>query len=60
MALAQTVLEKFHPKPSQAYAAFLKFFLRDNFRSEVGSDVVSSAYAKLVGVDVDAKFGDST
>ena len=54
--IAQTVIEKFHPK--QLEAAFSTFFCY-NFRPEVVSDVVSSLGVEQVGMDVCVKFGDS-
>ena len=56
MILAQTVLEKFHPKPSQP--AFRRFF-QDNFRPEVVSDVLSGGDVGQIGMDIAVKFGDS-
>ena len=55
MALAQTVLEKFHPMPFEA--AFSTVF-RDNFQPEVDSDVIYGADVKQVGMDVHVKLGD--
>ena len=57
MIFAQMVLEKFHPKPSEA--AFLTGCIRDNFRPEIVSDVISGVVVELVGADVRVKFGDS-
>ena len=38
--------------------AFSTFFLRDNFRPEVVSDVITSVGVEQVSVDVSVKFGD--
>ena len=56
MILAWTVLEKFHPEPSEA--AFSTVFPY-NFQPEVDNDVISGKAVDNVGMDVPIKFGDS-
>ena len=56
MILALVVLEKFHPKPSQA--AFSTVFPYD-FLPEVENDVISGMAVDNVGMYVPIKFGDS-
>ena len=57
MNLTQTVIEKFHQKPSEA--AFSAGFFRDNFRSVVASDVISGGYMEAGILNVRVKLGDS-
>ena len=57
MILDWTVLEKFHPKPSEAvYSTVFPY----NFRPEVNNDVISCTAVDNVGVDTLVKFGDSS
>ena len=56
MVLAWTVLEKFHPKLSEAVFSTVFPY---NFRLEVGNDVISGRAIENVGMDVAIKFGDS-
>ena len=56
MILAWTVLEKFHPMPSEA--AFSTVFPYSLW-PEVDIDVISVKAVDNVGVDVIVKFGDS-
>ena len=53
MLRASTVLEKFHPKPSEA--EFLSFFLVP-FRPEVDNDVIFGVAVDYVRIDVHLKF----
>ena len=57
MIFESTVLEKFHPKPSEA--VFSTVFFRYNFRLEADNDIISNASGDYVGVDVRVKLGDS-
>ena len=56
MILSLTVLEKFHPMPSEA--VFSTVFFCYNFRVELDNDVVSGVAVDNIGMDVRAKFGD--
>ena len=52
VVLPQTILENFHPKPSDA--ALSKIF-RDNFRQEVDCDVISGLTVYRAGAEVIVK-----
>ena len=55
VVLAQTVVDKCHPKPSEA--VFSTVF-RYNFRPKLVTDVISGVAIENVIVDVPVKFGD--
>ena len=54
--LAQTVLEKFDPKPSEAA---LSIYVRDDSRPNVASNVISGEAVEMVGMDVRVEIGYS-
>ena len=56
--LVQTVLEKFHQKPSEAIFSTVCFYY--NFRPEVDHDVISYVAVDNVSMDVRVKCGDSS
>ena len=56
MIRAETVLEKFHQKPSQA--VFSTVFIRDNSPPEVDSDAISGVAVDNGGMNVQVKFCD--
>ena len=53
---AQTILDKFHPKPSEA--VFSTVFFRYNFQPKIDNDVIFGLAVDYVGMDVLVKFGD--
>ena len=55
--MAQTVLEKFHPKPSQA--AFSTVLNVDNCQPDVDSEIISGAVVGPTSMKVRIKFDNS-